>query len=163
MTEQTTKLPAPREGVVGVDRDDWLLDLDMRAMPHRDALAAMAGHLQTASLVGNPAPNTKAVWDRISNPQVGDLVVESTYWWPGRNEEHRAQCLGILLAKRAEWACSDEEWARWESEDPGAYGGERPIERDVWYIQYGSGAKDICRWVNCTFIALPTNPREFRP
>lgn len=152
----------PREDVTGADREDWLLDLDSRAMAHRDALAVMAYHLQRASMVGNPAPNTQKVWERISEPRIGDLVVEATYNWPGRDEDHRAKSLGILVEKRAEWACSDEEWARWEAEDPEAYDGERPIEREAWYIQYGSSAADICRWTNCTFTALPISREDRR-
>ena len=163
MTSHMLILLQPHEGVVGADREDWLLDLDMRALPHRDALASLAFHLQTASCVGNAAPNTKRVWDRISKPQVGDLVVEYTYWFPNRDVDHRAKSLGILVEKRVEWACSDEEWARWEAEDPEAYDGERPVERDAWYVQYGSAAADICRWTNCMFLAVPIEPREFRP
>jgi hypothetical protein len=152
----------PHEGIAGVDREDWLLDLDTRAMAHRDALAAMGLHLQRASTVGNPAPIVKEIWNRISESQIGDLVVEATYWFPNRDEDHRAKSLGILVEKRREWACSDEEWARWEAEDPDAYDGERPIERDAWYIQYGSSAADVCRWTNCMFVTVPIKPDEFR-
>ena len=159
-----SELLQPHEGVAGIDRDDWLLDLDMRALPHRDALASVAYNLQQASLVGNPAPIVKRIWDRISKPKIGDLVVESTYWFPNRDEDHRAKSLGILVAKRSEWACSDDEWAKTVAEeDPEITAMEgRPIESDAWYIQYGSKAADICRWSNCTFIAIPTDHREFR-
>lgn len=149
----------PHEDIPGVDREDWLLDLDERAIPHRDALATMAFHLQRASMVGNPAPVVSEIWDRISEPKVGDLVAEVTYWFPSRDEDHRARSLGILIERRAEWACSDEQWEQWQAEDPD---GERPIERDAWYIQYGSKAADICRWTNCMFVAIPLDPREFR-
>lgn len=155
--------PHPHEDVTGVDRDDWLLELDTQALTHRDGLAAMAYLFHRATMVGNPAPIVAQMWERISQPQVGDLVIEATYWFPNRDEDHRLKSLGLLVARREEWACSDEEWARWEAEDPEAYDGERPVERDAWYIQYGSKSGDICRWTNCTFLVAPIDRKAFLP
>jgi hypothetical protein len=31
----------------------------------------------------------------------------------------------------------------------------------AWYVQYGNDPGDVCRWVNCDFLAIPTDPREF--
>jgi hypothetical protein len=147
----------PREGVVGTDRDDWLLELDTRAVTHRDALGAMAYHLRSASLVGNPAPITKQVWDRISHPRVGDLVVETGVMF-SRDLDDRLKGFGILLAHRDEYMHTDLQWeavcSQWEGEP-------RPT-MEAWYIQYGNAAVDICRWSNCDFLAIPTELREFR-
>lgn len=172
MEKTTVQLPVPREGVAGSPRTDWLLELDTEAMPHRDALAAMAFHLQRATLVGTRAPIVQQMWDRISAPRVGDLVVESTYYFPNRDMDHRAKSLGILLAHREEWAQTDEEWAAEAEADRACnrengyepdLGIERARETDAWYIQYGNDAVDVCRWTNCTFYAIPTDFREFRP
>jgi hypothetical protein len=47
-------------------------------------LLAVAGfQAYSNSLVGNPAPEVRAYFERAHNPQVGDLVVEtSTIWMP---------------------------------------------------------------------------------
>lgn len=146
----------PYQDITGTDRDDLLLSLDEAALPHRDALLAMVKLLDRTTLVGSPAPLVEAIRRRIDNPRVGDLVAE----WSGvysENVEHRIHSLGILLAHRREWTTTAEEWRDEQVEDPLA---ERYTD-EVWYVQYGPKAGDVCRWENCRFVALPG--RDYRP
>ena len=127
--------PQPHEGIDGTDRQNFLLSLEDEATEHREALMRMAKHLRTACLVGNRAPIVDWIWDRAGKPEPGDLVVEMT------RAVHRLdyQGFGILLAHR------------WEEE----------AQDEVWYIQYGNGHRDIARWQNCDFMALPVAVASF--
>lgn len=154
-------LPVPREGITGTERTDWLLELDTDAIPHRDALGAMAYHLIRASLVGNPAPITKKIYNRVSSPQVGDLVVEQSVMYRG-GEDDRLKGFGILLAHREEWAETDEQYATWVAEEPYWSSVQERSVVDAWYIQYGNAPVDVCRWTNSDFYAIPTSIDEFR-
>lgn len=155
-----SNLKQPREGIVGVQRDDFLLSLDMKAVPHRDALIAMARHLQTASLVGNPAPVVQRIYERIKNPQLGDLVVEASTGVRTRDLDTRTKAFGILIEHRDEWWETDAEWEALRAEDGGLTEEDRMVDH-AWYVQYGNDPGDVCRWVNCDFLAIPTDPREF--
>lgn len=156
----------PHEGIQGVDRQDTLLSLDPAMVPLRTVLAATAGHLYGACLVGNPAPRVAEMWQRISNPREGDLVIEDTArhgWrrWPDR----LTRGLGVLLLVREEWASTDEEWAKIVA-DEAPYGGISDDERGTdtaWYVQYGPSAADVCRWTNCGFMAIPWPGEHFDP
>lgn len=152
----------PYEGISGLDRDDLLLSLDEAALTHRDALIAMVRHLQTATMVGNPAPVVERMNERIRTPQPGDLVVEASRGLYARDPETRYKALGILLEKRREWWHTDEEWEAQRAEEVAA--GFEPDERPTdtaWYVQYGPNAGAICRWTNCSFVTLPINVASF--
>jgi hypothetical protein len=52
---------------------------------------------------------------------------------------------------REEWASTEEDWRADELDaDPL----DRPIENRAYYIQYGPNAADICRWTNCSLLAI---------
>lgn len=155
-----SNLKQPREGIVGVRRDDYLLSLDDKAVAHRDALIAMAWHLKTASLVGNPAPVVQRIYERINHPQPGDLVVEWAMSRPARDADTRLKAFGFLIEHRNEWWETDAEWAALKAEDGGLDDEDRRVDH-AWYVQYGNEPEAICRWVNCDFLAIPTDPREF--
>ena len=154
--------PQPYEGITGTDRDDWLLSLDERAVTHRDALIAMARHLHRATLVGNPAPVVRAMGDRLRAPEPGDLVVEASRVIYGRTDlDTRIRGFGILLARRKEWCCTDEQWiAECEAEGWDPVTEERMTDKAI-YIQYGSSAGDIYRWHNADIVVLPVQVDSF--
>src|SRR5690606_34284959 len=64
-----------------------------------------------------------------------------------------------FLGEREEWTCSHEEWradverSRQEGE---TYTLEDRATVKAMYVQYGHAAQDVCRWVNCSVMALPT-------
>lgn len=158
VTGQAPPILQPWEGVDGRDRQgDDLLSLEDEAMPRRLIMVQMADALVKASLVGNPAPNTREIYDRISTPRPGDLVVEATR---RRDPDRAYRGFGILLAHRQEWASTDADWAayldaeRLASPDGTVFDDER-LKEDAWYVQYGPGHRDICRWENASFIAFP--------
>lgn len=143
----------PREDVTGADRDDYLLSLDDQAIAHREALRAMAFHLQTACMVGNPAPIVTRMSDRIRNPRPGDLVVESSTRYR-HDPDSRLKAFGILLEHREEWWETDAEWEAYKAEDGTITDEDRRTDR-AWYVQYGPDPGDVYRWVNCSFVVVP--------
>lgn len=157
MTETEREvLPQPWEGVNGTARTgDDLLSLEDEAMPRRRRMVMMALLIRKATLVGNPAPIVRKLYERTSSPQPGDLVIETT---SARRPDSEYRGFGILLAHRREWCSADAEWAAYlagPEPDP-----ERTAD-DYWYVQYGPGERDIVRWANCDFMAIPDDPGAF--
>lgn len=150
-----TEWKQPHQDVTGVDRDDALLSLDDSATAHREALIGLGRNFYRACLVGNPAPIVTEMYDRMKNPQPGDLVMETGAPY----SQVKTRALGILLEHRREWWHTDEEWAEVQTNysDPDD---ERPTDA-AWYIQYGPKAADVCRWTDAEFIALPIDGRQF--
>lgn len=157
----------PHEGVTGVDRKDTLLSLDPAMVPLRTVVAATAAHLHAACLVGNPAPRVAEMYARITSPMPGDLVIEDSArhgWrrWPDK----LSRGMGVLVLSRREWAETDEEWAAYVAEEQSFHTDPFTDDRSTdvgWYVQYGPGAADVCRWVNCGFIAIPWPGEHFDP
>lgn len=156
--EQSMK--QPHEGVRGQPRQSYLLSLDERALEHRDALMAMASHLHDACLVGEPAPKVARMYERIREPQIGDLVIETTTM-NRRDQDARVKGFGVLLERREEWWESDEDWSAAKAEDGSLTDADRATD-DAWYIQYGPEPADVCRWTNCSFITVPVDLDMFR-
>lgn len=156
----------PREGVRGKELTGDMADLlrlDTDAVSARNALAAMARHLDVACRVGHPAPIVRDMADRIRNPRPGDLVIESTRGWsPRADPDTRLKALGILLLSRTEWGTTDEEWRQYLQDWPGADMHEHRGTTDVTYVQYGPAVVDVCRWANCSFISVPVQVDWFR-
>ena len=152
----------PHEGVKGTDRGtDDLLSLDERATAHRDALIAVALHLDDACQVGNPAPKVQRMYERIRSPQLGDLVVESTRVPWTTNHIDRIKGFGYLVEHRREWWSTNDQWNRKLAEGEVDPDDTRPID-EAWYVQYGPNPADICRWTNAQVLVVPINPAEFR-
>jgi hypothetical protein len=93
--------------------------------------------IHDACLVGNPAPRVAAMYERMTHPQPGDVVLETgTCWrpdWPER-------ALGRLIRI-----------------EPGANQFEDAYVVESMY--YADGA--ITTWQNCHFIALPIDETNF--
>jgi hypothetical protein len=171
--------PQPREGITGTDRDDDLLSLEEAAIPRRMMMGGTAKCLRDAVLVGNQAPVVKRMWERMKDPQPGDLVIETSTFYR-RDEDDRIKAMGILVAHRTEWWQTDEEWAAEIEQERAAYEeflrgpyshpGDGPFDPaacerttdHAWYVQYGPKAADVCRWANCEFIMIPVDPAAFR-
>jgi hypothetical protein len=166
----------PREDVApGAVRDDNLLSLEESAVAVRKLLAGLAGVLMKATLVGQPAPIVRRIHERMHDPQPGDLVLETSTMYRHADDWYKG--CGILLEHRVEWWETDAEREAQVAEEraahedflrgPYAHPGDadepwEPDERTTdhaWYIQYGPQPADVCRWVNCDFIAIPTDPR----
>lgn len=171
--------PQPYEGITGTDRtEDDLLSLEDVAIRRRLLIKGLANCLRKATLVGNPAPIVTRMNERMRNPQPGDLVMEESTTYR-RDEDIQVKGFGILIAHRQEWWQTDEEWAKQVEQERAdheeflrsdyAQTGDadepwEPEERGTdhaWYVQYGPKAGDICRWTNCAFTVIPTDPRAF--
>jgi hypothetical protein len=156
----TETWPQPFEGIRGTDLSrHWLLSLDEQAVPHREALIAMAHHLRTATLVGSPAPVVRRMSDRLRQPEPGDLVVTTEVMHGRPDPDDRLKGLGVFLAGRKEWAETDAQWEAYKAEN---YGGSTLADEDrmtdtVFYIQYGPDPGDICRWHNSEAVVLPVD------
>lgn len=160
----------PHEGVQGVTRTrDDLLSLEDAAIARRMIVMDLAEELFKVSLAAPVRPwnGEPSLFDRISKPKIGDLVIERTSAFI-REPGHRSRGFGILLGKRIEWACTKAEWAERCEEQAASYRehgneemalevlAEERLTDHAWYIQYGSDAGDICRWTNCMFYTVPT-------
>lgn len=152
----------PHEGIRGTRRDDGLLSLGEDAQAVRLWLLGMAAHLCQAVQVGQPAPIVAAMYERIQEPRLGDLVAEMSAIYDRRDPERQVKGLGVLIAHREEWATTDEEWERYRSEYPEDVSVDERWSDHAWYIQYGPGPDDICRWTNCSFRVLPAPDERFR-
>lgn len=117
--------------------DRALLSLDDEACAMRDALMEVGRALLSAEAMAHRAPLAAWQFNRMTHPEVGDWVMETTGFRRGGADSHRS--FGILLTL--------------PEEDFGA-----------WRIQYGPGELDIMTWENAAFIALPIrNPTWWRP
>ncbi|HEY6493305.1 MAG TPA: hypothetical protein VIZ43_08540 [Trebonia sp.] len=166
--------PQPHEGITGTLRDqDDLLSLEGKAVAVRKMMAGLASVLRNAVMVGQPAPVVQRMSERMRDPQPGDLVTETSTM--GRKADDWFKGFGILIAHRLEWWTTDAEWEQSVAEEracheeflrgPYAHPGDadEPWEPDerltdhAWYVQYGPGPGDVCRWVNCEFTVVPTD------
>lgn len=157
--------PQPHEDIKGIDRTrDDLLVLTEAAMHRRLAMLNIAATLWKAALRGAHTDWGRPLYQRMANPEIGDLVVETVGMRTPTEKDAQGDarvvtCFGILLDSRTEWACTDEDWQRYREE--GAADGypmpdDARITEEAAYVQYGPKAKDICRWANCSLITLPT-------
>jgi hypothetical protein len=153
--------PQPYEGITGTDLTAYdLLSLDERAIAHRDTLLAMALHLNTATLVGNPAPVVERMSERIRNPRPGDLAcaAEAMHRGPRADVDYRTKGLGVLLARRREYCESHQDWADLCLREGWNPLTEERMTDDAYYLQYGPEPGDICRWTNSAPVGLLTQP-----
>lgn len=110
------------------------------------------------TLVGNAAPAIHAQFLRTKDPQVGDVVLEtSTVWQKSRHvEETPTQFpqLGVLLR------VAQEPYPY----EPGDYEDGEPIPTEkVWYIRPLDGSVPEYRWTNAIFIRVMVSLDDARP
>lgn len=157
--------PQPYEDVKGIDRTrDDLLSLTEPAMHRRVAMLSIATELWKSALTGAMTDRGRPLYERMANPEIGDLVAETVGMsHPLRKDaegEVRAVCcFGILLGRRIEWACSDADWQRYQREaevDGYPMPDSKRVTTEAAYVQYGPASGDVCRWVNCSLVGLPT-------
>lgn len=109
-------------------------------------LVVNAYHAWNNCLVGDPTPRIAELYKELSNPQVGDMVLETSTF--GR--KRRTPAIGRLTKVAREPAYPTDEWN--ESED-----GPMPLDT-FWYLTGLDG--DEQRWANCTFIKVL---EQYRP
>lgn len=153
----TTGYPEHHEGVRGIARNEPWLSLEEDSWPIQEAIIALTRKVMSCCTVGNPAPSVTEVWQKMKNPQVGDFVVEP-WVYKRASLDKKMKSLGYLVAKRTEWAETEEEFQKYILEDPD-YAEDRSTDIG-WYIQYGPNPEDVCRWTNCDIYAVPFSPDE---
>ena len=163
--------PQPHEGIQGSGLPEGhLLALTEESIARRLEMLTCMWQRWDDILHGRIA-DRDALFERMYNPQVGDLVVEQTSSFR-RNRDSQIQASGILLVhERKEWASSDEDWALTVSREEAShrssglpfdveeFARERFADKFT-YIQYGADPGNICRWSNCKFIAVPQDIAE---
>ena len=160
-----SKWPQPRENIQGIHRTrDDLLSLDDAALQRRVILVRIARELWEAVLRGAHGEHGRDVYQRMANPVMGDLVVESTtsLRHPGEKDAdgdlRATHGFGILLGVREEWTCSHEEWKKdveEAREDGYVLTEDDRAVTEAAYVQHGPMPWDVTRWVNAEMIALP--------
>jgi len=103
-----------------------------------------------STLVGNPAPTVRAALDKMSHPQPGDWVIETSTIWDRARDRDR---FGRLLRTAAEPMWTPEQWA-----EGGGGADPIPLER-IFYIRTADGRE--YRWRNASFIAIPDGIRAW--
>lgn len=159
--------PQPHENVRGIDRTrDDLLSLEGPAVRRRAVILTMTYQSWQATLRGAHTEQGRAAYERMDTPRMGDLVAEmGTARHPRFDTQAEKNAMvegfGIFLGEREEWTCSHETWQA-EVEQARREGTEYTLNdratTKAMYVQYGPAAQDVCRWVNCSVIALPTGP-----
>lgn len=157
--------PQPHENVRGIDRTrDDLLSLEGPAVRRRAVILTIAYQLWQATLRGAHTEQGRAAYERMDTPRMGDLVAELNTMRRPRFETQAeknamVEGFGIFLGEREEWTCSHETWQA-EVEAARQDGIEYELKDratvTAMYVQYGPAAQDVCRWVNCSVMALPT-------
>jgi hypothetical protein len=151
-------LLGPMEGIEGTQRDEPWMSLAEENMRTRNLIAVLAWQLHIFDL------RPTETFTRRSHPRPGDLVLESSslHRMNYPNDDRVQYRLGYLLGHRLEWAETDEEYH--QSVRDGSYNPELEdrISVEVVYVQYGPNPEDICRWENCSFIAVPQTLKDFR-
>lgn len=105
------------------------------------SLAAWSAYQRVSGLLsGNMSPRQREDYDRLSNPEVGDLVVETSslhraIGWEDWNSLNRA--LGVLLEK-------------------GRHGGQRGAQ--TWTVLSLSPVPTWTYWENCSFVVVELPP-----
>jgi hypothetical protein len=168
MTSRNETWLQPHEGVRGRDLGEGhLLALDDDSVTHRLEVLARTWR-RWDDILHARISDRDALFERMYNPRVGDLVVEQTTSFR-RDPASQVQASGLLLVhERKEWASTDEEWARTVAEEKANHEASGlPFDAEQFarerfadtasYIQYGASAVDICRWSNCKFIAIPAD------
>jgi hypothetical protein len=129
--------PKPHEGISGAPwTRDHLLNIDETGLKWRVGAMERLYQLWGDSLHPIEGAAGLQLFNRMDSPVVGDVVMEVTSFFRlQRDAEYRRQGFGVLLGMREEW--------------------DQGRAEKAWYIQYGPEAEDVCRWVNCKFIAVP--------
>ena len=118
---------------------------DFTGIVDHETIIALARTVQTAILVGNPAPIVKQLSEWCSaDPQPGDLVVEMSSRRIDGDETRDPEHPG----------CTDPECLESKAE------GMQP-ERFV-HILVQHEPRRTCRWHNASFIRLPKNEQQLR-
>lgn len=158
----------PHEDIQGQDLRHLghLLCLGDEAQAHRSLIVSTTHLVLNACLAIDPTPNQQQIDHRLRNPRVGDLVFEESSFWrsyrKGDPLEGSTWCkgFGFLIEDRVEWWNTDADWEQELAE--GEYGPAetvRPTDH-AWYVQFGPEPDDVCRWVNCSIVAIPIDPHE---
>lgn len=121
-------------------------------------------------LMGTSAPRGREIFERMTHPEPGDLVLEtSTIWQAARHAEDvpkQLPCLGVLLRVVDEPVCTQADLDAMHAEgdsytSPNESLADIPRER-VWYIQPLDNSVPEYRWTNASFIQVFNSLEQFR-
>lgn len=108
--------------------------------------------LWDACVVGNPAPRVQEIYEEMSNPKPGDIVLEISS--AGQREWPQGKHLGRLLLRCKAMPRTEEEWTEaegagdWKMDSRRGYG-------PYWYVDPLDGSQRR-RWSNAQFIRVPS-------
>lgn len=115
-------------------------------------LEANAYRVYQTALSGALGSGQDSLWKKISNPEVGDLVLETTTLWSANSDGKR---LGRLMSiAREEYPISEDDRKQYLDR------GESTPHEKVYYLELLDGRE--MRWTNASFIKVfetPWDPR----
>ena len=118
-------------------------------------LIAHSGYLAYRNtLIGGAPPILQETYRRMTNPKVGDLVLEITTY---RREPWDPGGLGYLDRVTVEPAMSEEDWDAGEEGAPWSECPTMVVHYLRPFVPTIDGKHEV-RWHNAEFIALPTSP-----
>lgn len=134
---------------------ETVTDVELRRLV---AVNGYAAYLNT--VVGKPAPRVQVEFERSSNPEPGDLVLETTSSWLWANHESvdPGAALGILLRSGREPIMNRHDFDQMHADgeywnEPGEAYEDIPTEQ-IYYIRPLDGSVDEVRWHNASFIRI---------
>lgn len=140
------------DGFVGSDPAPEMTRLESAAV-----LIGSAGLTAWSNcLIGGAPPAIAAYYRRASEPQIGDLVVESSSFFLRCSRNDRPfTCVGTLVKHELEalpFAADPDN----PEQDQGTY------TEDAWYIDILSAPEgtEPFRWVNASFVSIPRTIAE---
>ena len=114
-------------------------------------LTASAYRAYSLCLCGNPTPNQRDYYDRVTKPRVGDMILEITNW-----KARAIDRIGVLVSADQEpppdMSQDDYDEAEWGRPWP-------PYLEKVWRIITTDDRP--FHWTNANFIAVPKGPFGF--
>jgi hypothetical protein len=118
------------------EKQMWMLGVSDQELAFRDVLMQVTSHMVGTAL---RTPIGAGYYERMSNPRVGDLVMEYTRGWWSHDPRVRAWSFGVLVAARE----------------------ELDVEGPVAYVRWGRNKDDVQRWANSKFVLVPIERENF--
>lgn len=112
------------------------------------ALGAAGYQAYSNCLVGHAAPMVTRYFNRVKNPEPGDLVLETSTFYARDLRGYGHVAVGTLVERKVESLVYEEDGLE-----------SQPYQEEAWYVTPLTGGETI-RWTNADFIAIPASRQQ---